>query len=389
MPIPVFKYRQNSQEYISFIVTFEKLSTLSKVLVYQEDEDGYQRKPNQAHINGIKKFVLGDLNGFKLPTSIILGVDQEVVDSFLVKSKDDTLYLNIDGINDKIFRIVDGQHRIKGLEKACQELEGTQKEIINKYEFNVVCVLTKENSRSVELDIFTDINSKGKKVSTDLAELARYNYQIKEKTVTRELPNIAEHIAIKCARELREGSGNSVWHYAIKFDIHSQVNLGIIGVSAFRKSINGIILKHLSKINHGLMNLQGKELIEACDKKAMTIKRFIARCWDEAVYKKWSGCFEHNKVEDDFGEIVSIQFSKKHYIQKPLGAKSINKIIEESVDSTADLNSAFNDFNRVITSSNVKIENWATGSTFSGLNSEGGFKKIREMIKNERVIPQL
>ncbi len=387
MIIEVFKFKQNRQEYLSFIIPFSKLESISKVLVYQQDEDGYQRKPNDIHINKIKNFIVNDINGFKLPTSIILGIDEKEVLSY-IKTKENRHFLDLDKIQKTPFRIVDGQHRILGMSKALEDPKANGfEDLLKKYPFNIISVITPENSRSIELDIFIDINSKGKKVSTDLAELARYNYEVKEKKLVKDIPNISDHIAMKTSQELRENDLGGIWYYAIKFDIHSSTNLGIIGVSAFRKSITGIIQKYLSKIDHKLLQLDDQELIDKCDEYSKIIKEFISKCWSNSVKEKWPTCFKENTMIDDFDNIVKVVYSNDYYIQKPLGAKSINKIIENSVDSTNTLEEAYEHFNDVIISSNVKNETWKVGGTFSGLNSEGGFKKIREMINNERPIP--
>jgi len=387
MSIPVFRYNQNKQEYISFILSFEQLNYLSKVLIYGDDEGGYQRKPNPAHILKIKNYVVSNIDTFKLPTSIILGADKTLLQKYIktdAVSKIESI--DVKDIPSETFRIVDGQHRIKGLKKALEDIRADQRNKIQEYKFNVICVITDENNRSVELDIFVDINSKSKKVSTDLAALARYNYEITEHKLVKNISNISEHIAMKAARALRE-EDKSVWHYAIKFDIHSETNIGIIGVSAFSNSIIGIIQKSIQKDKVELLQLNDKALIEACEIKAKEISSIVSRCWNVSVYNKWPNCFKENTLQDDFEQIVQVKFSDKHYIQKPLGTKSINKIIEESIDTSTTLENAFNHFDKIITTSNLKNEHWKTGGIFSGLNSEGGFKKIREFIKNERSIP--
>ena len=100
--------------------------------------------------------------------------------------------VDFDNFKDRPFRIVDGQHRILGMQKALENIhEKDEIKKLNEYPFNIITVVTDENNRSVELDIFIDINSKGKKVSTDLAELARYNYRIKEKSIENNIANIS------------------------------------------------------------------------------------------------------------------------------------------------------------------------------------------------------
>ncbi|MBI9055105.1 MAG: DGQHR domain-containing protein [Bacteroidales bacterium] len=384
----IFRFKQNSQEYISFIIPFSEIHNISKVLVYQQDENGYQRKPNLNHINKIKNYILKNLNTFKLPTSIILGIDKIQIEEFIRKNENGKEELFISEINNVPFRTVDGQHRILGLKKAFEALyKLEEKALISNFSLNVITVLTEENARSVELEIFVDINSKGKKVSTDLAELARYNYNIKENRLDKNISSIAEHIAMKTSRELRENDSEGVWNYAIKFDIHSKTNIGIIGVSAFRTSITGIIKNYLNIIDHGLLELEDQELINACDKHAIEIKDFVTKCWNQSVKKKWSNCFKSSKIENEDDDIVNIFFSKNYYIQKPLGAKSINKLIEMTVGESNSLNEAFEKFKKVIDDSKVNSDTWKAGGVFSGLNSEGGFKKIREMITNEKEIP--
>jgi len=384
----IFRYSQNKQEYIGFIIPFSEIFPISKVLVYQEDEDGYQRKPNIYHINKIKAYIESNLNSFKLPTSIILGIDKTQLKNYLEKNEKGSEVINLSKIEGTPFRIVDGQHRILGLKKALENAKEEDRSFVNDFPLNIVCVVTEENARSVELEIFVDINSKSKKVSTDLAELAKYNYNIKEKKLEKTLQSISEHIAMKSSRELRENESKGVWNYAIKFDIHSKTNIGIIGVSAFRKSITGITKNYLGIIKHDLFDLEGQKLIESCDRHAITIKEFITRCWNDVIKTKWSNCFKLSKIENEDDEIVDIYFSKNYYIQKPLGAKSINKIIELTVADSKSLDEAYERFKYIIDNSNVNSDTWKTGGIFSGLNSEGGFKKIREMINNDRVIPE-
>lgn len=385
MSIKINRYKQNSQKFISFNIDFESLNKISKVLVYEKDPGGYQRQPNNIHINKIKKYILEN-EDFLLPTSIILGVDNKQITDYIDKSDN----LIVSEIPEGTFRIVDGQHRIKGIAKAIDESTPERQKVLNAFTFNVICVLTDESTRSTELEIFVDINSKGKKVSTDLAELAKYNYQIIEKKVSNNFNSIAEHIAMKVARELRENVPEGVWHYAIKFDIHSRLNIGIIGVSSFRKSITRSIQLLLEKDHAKIIEFSGQELINECDEIAKTYTDFYAKCWNNVVHDKWSKCFKKKQVLDEFENFVTIEYSKEHYIQKPLGVKSINKIIEEIISENpkSDLDQIREYFRVVIENSKVKIENWSIGKTFSGLNSEGGFKKIRQMIKGELELPK-
>ena len=153
MKTPILKFKQGQHEYISFVTTFENLERLGEVLIYQVHPQGYQRAPNPVHINRIKKFVLGNVESFKLPTSIILGTSRKNIDPFIEKSELEVSKIDLNSIHSKVFRIVDGQHRLKGLSKALEEVKPEQRNSILEYKFNVVCIVTDDNNRSVELDI--------------------------------------------------------------------------------------------------------------------------------------------------------------------------------------------------------------------------------------------
>ena len=144
-----------------------------------------------------------------------------------------------------------------------------------------------------------------------------------------------------------------------------------------------------NKNGYGLHELDDDNLIEACNEHANIIKNFLSKCWNESVRTKLSGCFIENLKQNDFENIVKVYFTKDYYIQKPLGVKSINKLIELAIAETENLDEAYDLFNKKIESSNVTSQTWKIGGIFSGLNSEGGFKKIREMISNEKEIPKV
>lgn len=369
----VFKYSQNNQEYLSLILPLHIIAQISRVLVYGEDDDGYQRKPNKSHYNKIKKYALENPD-FKIPTSIILGVDKLTILNHL-SQKDNDFFLDID-LSKQIFRIVDGQHRIYGLSEAAKVNPK-----IGEFELNVIIILSQENRRSVELEVFTDINSKARRISIDLAELAKHDYQIKEHRVISSEVN--KHIGIKTAYFLKTLDGQNVWQNAIKFDIHSEITLGIIGVNMFAETIESIINKYLSDTNQRSLSLQGKELIEYCSDAASHISSFLDSAWNKIIKEKWHSAFKEDIIMNDEGQLVKIFYRKDYYIQKGLGIKSINPIIGEIVMSRGINEKSLSELKRIITSSKVKIDHWKTGGPFSGFNSESGFSKIRKMILNE------
>ena len=152
--IRIIKFKQNQTDLISLVLPFKLINQLSEVKIYGEP-DGYQRKPNKIHYTKVKNYINSNLNDFKFPTSIILGANGEEFNKKFIKEDSCGLYLDLSSLkNDKIFRIVDGQHRIEGMKLALE----TNTEI-NNFQLPVLIILSNNNKKSVELEIFTTINS--------------------------------------------------------------------------------------------------------------------------------------------------------------------------------------------------------------------------------------
>lgn len=378
---PVFEFKQNENTFLSLVLPLSVLMKVSKVLVYGDDADGYQRKPNSPHYNKIKKYIT-TTSDFMLPTSVILGADYKETMGRIKLEKNGVKYLSIDDEKD-IFRIVDGQHRITGLQLAIKERPD-----VATFPLNVIIILSDESNRSKELQIFTDINSKSKRINIDLAELAKHDYQIKENKIVEK--DINRHIAIKTAFYLKDSKGSNVWQNAIKFEIHSEVALGIIGVTIFAESIKSIIDKYIldnSYKNQNGQTLSGQDLIKYCQIASQTIGAFLLEAWNDVIKTKWPGVFKEDFVRNDEGDLVKIYYSKDFYVQKGLGIKSLNPIIGEIVKTHGVNASALTPLKHIVFESKVRIDDWKNGGTFSGFNSESGFSKIRQMILNEISIP--
>jgi len=376
--LPVFEYVQNGTTFLSLIIPLSVLTKISEVLIYGIDKDGYQRKPNTVHYNRIKKYVIENPN-YILPTSVILGGDEEEVAGMLVE-ENGMKYINLD--DTKIaFHTVDGQHRIFGLSEAMK----TKQEVAT-FPMNVIIVLSDRHNRSKELEIFFDINSKSKRINTDLAQLARYDYQVKETSL--ESINVNMHIAIKTAYILKDTQSN-VWQNAIKFDIHSEINLGIIGVTIFSQSIKSIIDQYISQYpykNAEGKSLEGQLLIDYCNVASGKVAEVLINAWNKIIKVKWESAFKDDFVKNDEGDLVKTQFNKDYYIQKGMGVKSINAIIGDIVLRVGINNDTSKAIHEVIFNSKVKIDDWKNGGPFSGFNSESGFGKVKKIILNELTV---
>lgn len=374
--VRIQRYKQNNQEYISGIFLFKTVSALSEVLVYQQSEDGYQRQPNRTHYLKIKNYILKNSETYKFPTSIILGADKAKIENFIKKDSCGE-YIEIDtSFNEKVFRIVDGQHRIEGIREAAKE-----RPALNDLLLNAIILISPTGHKSIELEAFIDINSTAKRISTDLATLARFDYEIKENRISE--PNPIKHIATKTAFHLKEDNASSVWSSAIKFDIHSEISLGIVGVTLFRESIEPIVSVYLDTKYTDKGNKNEAELISYYDDVARQISLDIDDVWNNIISKKWSECFSESIAKNEVGELKTTFYSNEYYIQKTLGVKVLNGLYSEILKQTGITQQSKDTFKDLIQNSRVMSRDWRKGGPFSGLSSESGFARIRKMIKNE------
>jgi len=346
METTILEYQQGEITYFSTILNSKFINENSKVLIYGENERGYQRSIKDDHVRGIKKYINEHPN-YLFPSSIILAMNENEYRSCKRTKLDKNVYkMDLNNIN---FRIVDGQHRLKAL------LE-TGKDIL----LNVIVMIISEGKEKLELDVFTNLNSKAKRIPTDLAELAKFKYQILSEGKNLNLDDSADFIAMKTATDLNEN--NRIWKNAIKVNINSEINTGIVGISAYKKSILSIS----KKINK---NINAKN-IEELEKASTICYSLLEEAWD-ICFDKWRFCFSEN----DKNKV----YNTKYYLQKTMGVSVINGLISEYLD----VNNNIDGFKAMIEKSNVKISDWETAGIMSGHSSEAGFSKIRKLIKGE------
>ncbi|WP_315819393.1 hypothetical protein [Paraflavitalea speifideaquila] len=115
---------------------------------------------------------------------------------------------------------------------------------------------------------------------------------------------------------------------------------------------------------------------------------FLYKVWNQIVKIKWERAFKGDIVKNDEGEVVKVFYDKDYYIQKGIGIKSINPIIGDKVKQSGINDNAFQEIQKIMFESKVKIDDWRNGGPFSGFNSESGFGKIRQMIQNNLPVPQ-
>ncbi|UKB83343.1 DGQHR domain-containing protein [Chryseobacterium sp. MEBOG06] len=381
MKFPAIKYNQSNYRLVSTVLPFNLINRLSKTLIYGKDEGGYQREQDQKHFLNIKKYI--ETNDFIFPNSIILAIDEVKFQEIVSYDHDNKslVYLNFEKINDIVFRVVDGQHRLLGIQNAI-----LKDELLEELQLQISIILTPANKRSIEMEIFSNINSKAKRLKTDLIELAKYDYRIIENKVGKDELN--QHIAINTAFYLNENfTSSNVWQNAIKIDIHGEHKIGIIGVKAFSEAISGIIASYLNKDSNKISSLDvSNDLIIYSRNTAKELSEFIIKAW-QIVYKKWNNTFlDPHKIIDIDNQYKSIIYNPSFYIQKTLGCKSINYILHDLLKQK--FGNKFNqevllEFEKIIFESKLNDSDWLLGKTLSGISSESGFNKVSRIIKNE------
>lgn len=372
--IGIQRYKQNGQSFVSFIIDYRTLRDISQVLVYGENQYGYQRKPDRKHSAKIKRYLLEDREAI-LPASIVLGADMEIMKACTVAENGHDYLVLKDG-TESIFRVVDGQHRLRALEEAVKEDPG-----LMDFMFNAVVIVTEQKERHRELGIFTDINSKSKRIRVDLAMLAKYNYEIYD----GEVEDLAENIAIKTAYRLKENkSEKNVWRNGIKFDVHEDKALGIVSVNAFVSSIKPLCNKYLRDVDFQLDAADNDAIYEITEKASLFIEGLLVEAWT-IVAEKWGGCFTPMVENDYFYDIKEYFYDRKYYIQKTLGVNVINSILYDAIRKTKITEYNLGHFYRTIIASNVNIVNWSSGDIFAGLSSDAGFRIAKKHVLNKKV----
>lgn len=360
------QYKQNEQEYYSLVFPFHVLEKLSQVLIYDINRNGYQRKVEPNHIKKLKKYIDENSQSFLLPSSVILAINENNADKYFQKRDNGVIEFDYNAEAEKVFHIVDGQHRITGIKESLEKHPQLQDFLMPV----VVLKISKKNP-FVELNVFNDLNSKGKRIKVDLIDLAKYSIQLKSGEALTE-GEVINHLCMKTSYLLNESDkySSEIWHNAIKFDIHADTNYGIVGVHYFNDSIQEIVKFYLEK--H-----KGEQDLEVVANEAAD---FLTAAW-QVIRDRWPSCFHTEaksmQIED---EMVKYFYNDNFLIQKTLGVKSLNPVAAKYLSTNADLELKIKEFKLFLKESKVKTDDWKRGGTFSGLSSEAGFKKVRDRI---------
>ena len=378
------EYKQGKIDFIISVFPMKFIINNYKVLIYGDNKEngadpiyGYQRAPKPSHYNKISREIIKDINSQVSTNSIVLGINKDDfyknfdVDIINKTSFNQVLNFktNSDIINTR-FRVIDGQHRIKGFEKAL--LENNEPSNIAEYQVSVVIMLLDKNYRRPEETAFTNINSKAKPLKMDLTKLAEYKYALKEKPEDLSIEN---YLIVSVIKNLNLGKICEYWRNGIIFDVNAPNPIGIVGLKGFYDTIEKICLSEIKNEMGKISQMPFDNKKEFLDEKADKLTEEIGKCWN-IVFEKWKA-IRKNEIYDS-GELYITYYDESYYLQKTIGVMAINGLIFECQNT-----GGFERFEAIIKNSNLTIENWKKNSLFAGLSSAGGANKIKQYIKNE------
>lgn len=155
------------QKDIDIYVTTIKASMLLKNCAIawwtrDDPESGYQRPLKESRLNEIKSYLLKDVGTF--PTSVLVNVRGDIKVKTLEKLGKDVELCEVT-IPDKSLPlwIIDGQHRVKGLEAVIEENDEFE-------DYPIIVSIFNFHDTYDEMMQFHIVNSRAKSVPTDLAQ---------------------------------------------------------------------------------------------------------------------------------------------------------------------------------------------------------------------------
>ena len=255
---------------------------------------GYQRLPSESRVSNLATSIIR--RSVDLPTALLVSLRDVAADDVLVKGNkgDFLLDLQNDGKSEDLnLYIVDGQHRVKALEKVLKE----QQHDIQNMKIPFVCMIGADEGQ--EMEQFHVVNSNAKSVSTDLAlDLLRMRAESNEE-VMRELVQKGAKWKIQAQSIVEKLStrNSSVWQGRIRLP-NTPKGVTTITSSAMIRSLQDL-LKHSPTF--GAIKDEEKQI--------------------QIIDAYWSGikvAFEGTKVFED-----ALDYS----IQKGVGVNGLNGVL--------------------------------------------------------------
>lgn len=367
MQIKYIKLKQDN--IILYLFKLGVLDIINNSIIerFDSSEDtGYQRQPIPAHYKKISKYFM-ETNPAILPTAILAAINPNNI----LEHNEDVLE-----INDKI-RIVDGQHRIKGLEELKAGYTSTSIERFNvlkdNYEFPVVLMVLEPNTDKgvsvLEVDAFININNKGKKVNTNLAK------QLKEQNYRRSQLNINDVVVVnddlisnsstRIVMKISEKKDSMWFNNIILGDAID--NKKPISINAFSKAIKPIVSQCITKIQVN-EKIEKENLYE----EELSLLDFLDNAWN-TVIDKWSSCFTDDR-----------KYHINYNICKGIGVFPLYGLLTDCLlECNADKSSALICFKKYLDLTNIVSYDWLVGGRFTGMTSGQAIKQVVKILKNQ------
>ena len=356
---PVIEFHQENVVMYMTKMNIEQLIVESKIMHYDSKSDSdYQRPPLPSHYRKIASYFMKEKSPI-LPSAIIAAMgreDYEIKNGCII-------------FNNKI-RIVDGQHRIEGFKCLnngyCKGSKERYTKLACSFEFPVIIMLIEKDDEMTEIDAFINLNSKGKRVKTDLAEALK-NRISKRFFETEETISVSENyinmVAMNVARKIN--INNEFWRgHIIQADEIGKRNEQPISIIAFTRAIKPIVNQYLT--NRGkVVRAEENDHIE---KELFDI---VSCAWD-IVLNRWKECFAPNK-----------EYNNAYNICKGIGVVTLFGIFAECMATDEDYS---NRFKEILDNSKVTAENWLVGGSFTGFASAQGFALVKRIIQNQESI---
>ena len=257
-------------------------------------DKGYQRLPSEKRVSDLASSI--SRKAVDLPTALLVSLRDVSVDDVLAKDEKGNLFLDLqndDSSEDRNLYIVDGQHRVKALEKVLKE----QQNGFQNVKIPFVCMIGADEDK--EMEQFYIVNSNAKSVSTDLAlDLLRKRAESNEEIMKELVQKGAKwKVQAQSIVEKLNTRSSSVWQGRIRLP-NTPKGITTITSSAMIRSLQDL-LKHSATFS----------AIKEEEKKIQIIDAF------------WSGIksvFDGTKVFED-----SLDYS----IQKGVGVNGLNGVL--------------------------------------------------------------
>lgn len=376
-------FKQRNVDMFMISSTVENIIDNYKVEIYDQDtnKNGYQRSPIPAHYRDIAQYLITNTQSIFLPSAIIGAVDKQQIT------------LTAEGhlhIKDPI-RIVDGQHRIEGFKHAIAtelkkriDVDVHTIQQLHSFELPIILMVIDDSPQAKlnEVIAFIDINSKGKKVSTDLAIRLRNEMYTETHDYLKEEKKLLEKIATDITLFLTNHAQGPLWYKAIKTVPTDKGR--IISINSFNKSLYPII-KNIIKLTTRTNTVETVETVETLVSHLQT---FILTAWKD-IHNQWPDCFSEDKT-----------FDKDYNIQKGIGVHALHLILADCIPnleptdrditeiSKETLSLANEKFKQLLFQSPVEYKDWLSGGKFSGYNSGSGFSKVKNYVLTGSFIPE-